>query len=184
MPHPTSTAPAWINPYQMYLVQPNGDDSTIVAISNDTTARYFDLSGGVYQVRFFGQEQLVHDTGARYLHPHRHHRRPHRVLRFQHQPGPGPARPIAAVHRPGRQPHQSALRCQRLAYRHAAQRRQRRLHHHRVLPDQLHRQRTQHRPGAERHAAAAGGRRPVDDGSPRRLHLLRTARSRSATPAT
>jgi hypothetical protein len=47
-----------------FLVQASpGSNSTIIAITNGTTARYFDLSGGVYTQRFFGQETLTTATG-------------------------------------------------------------------------------------------------------------------------
>jgi hypothetical protein len=47
-----------------YLLQKTtGSDSTIVAVSSDTNARYFDLVGSNYVAHFFVQDQLTHGSG-------------------------------------------------------------------------------------------------------------------------
>jgi RHS repeat-associated protein len=54
----------WVDAQVPHLLQADGSTSNSLALlSNGTTARYFDLSGGAYQPRFFDQSQLVHNTG-------------------------------------------------------------------------------------------------------------------------
>ena len=47
-----------------YLLNPNGDNSEIVLVSNATDARFFNLVNGNYVPQFFLQDQLVHNTGT------------------------------------------------------------------------------------------------------------------------
>jgi hypothetical protein len=47
-----------------YLLNPNGDNSEIIVISNATDARFFNLVGGSYVPQFFLQDQLVHNTSS------------------------------------------------------------------------------------------------------------------------
>jgi RHS repeat-associated protein len=46
-----------------YLLPVNGPN-TIAEVANGNTAEYFDLSGGVYQPRFFSQSTLAYDSSA------------------------------------------------------------------------------------------------------------------------
>lgn len=46
------------------LRQADGDNDTIVALIGGTDAIYFDLNGGTYTPRFFGQETLTYDSGS------------------------------------------------------------------------------------------------------------------------
>jgi hypothetical protein len=46
------------------LLNPNGDNSEIVLVSNATDARFFNLVNGSYVPQFFLQDHLVHNTGT------------------------------------------------------------------------------------------------------------------------
>jgi RHS repeat-associated protein len=52
----------WVDTQKPYLLPVNGT-TTLAAISNGTTAEYFDLVSGVYQPRFFDQSTLAYDGG-------------------------------------------------------------------------------------------------------------------------
>jgi YD repeat-containing protein len=52
----------WVLTQAPYLQQVVGDDNHIVLVTDDSTARYFDLYGSTYQERFFGLDLLSHDT--------------------------------------------------------------------------------------------------------------------------
>jgi hypothetical protein len=53
-----------IDTQQPFLMQKTaGSDSTIIVVSSDANARYFDLSGTVYTPHFFVQDKLTHPTG-------------------------------------------------------------------------------------------------------------------------
>jgi hypothetical protein len=50
-----------IDTQQPFLMQKTaGSDSTIIVVSSDANARYFDLSGTVYTPHFFVQDKLTH----------------------------------------------------------------------------------------------------------------------------
>ena len=53
----------WVDAQTPRLLQADGStNTTIVAVSNGTTARYFDLVSGAYKPRFFDQTGLVHNA--------------------------------------------------------------------------------------------------------------------------
>jgi YD repeat-containing protein len=55
----------WVDTQTPRLLQADGStNTTIIAVSNGTTARYFDLVGGAYQPRFYDKSALVHNTGT------------------------------------------------------------------------------------------------------------------------
>src|SRR2546429_9361377 len=45
-----------------YLLEPNGNDNYVVAVSSATEARFYNLMNGVYVPEFFVQDQLTHDS--------------------------------------------------------------------------------------------------------------------------
>jgi RHS repeat-associated protein len=47
-----------------YVLETNGDNSTIAVVSNGYTARYFDLVGSSYVPRNFDQDQFTYDSGT------------------------------------------------------------------------------------------------------------------------
>jgi RHS repeat-associated protein len=51
----------WDRPY---LLQPNGNNSEIVVVSNATDARFFSLVGSTYVPQFYIQDQLTHNTST------------------------------------------------------------------------------------------------------------------------
>ncbi len=58
-----SNGNGWIDSQFPTLVEASGT-ATLAVISNGTTARYFDASGGGYTERFFGEDVLSYDTGS------------------------------------------------------------------------------------------------------------------------
>jgi hypothetical protein len=53
----------WVDSSVPSLAEVSGT-STLAVVSNGTTARFFDNSGGTYTERFFGQDVLTHDGGT------------------------------------------------------------------------------------------------------------------------
>jgi RHS repeat-associated protein len=51
----------WDRPY---LLEPNGNNSEIVVVSNATDARFFSLVGSTYVPQFYIQDQLTHNTST------------------------------------------------------------------------------------------------------------------------
>jgi RHS repeat-associated protein len=55
----------WVDTQQPHLLQANGTSSNSLAlVSNATTARYYDLSGGTYQPQFADQSKLVYNAST------------------------------------------------------------------------------------------------------------------------
>ena len=55
----------WVDAQTPRLLQADGStNTTIVAVSNGTTARYFDLVSGAYKPRFFDKSALVHNAAS------------------------------------------------------------------------------------------------------------------------
>jgi hypothetical protein len=60
-----SNGNGWVNTQLPHLLQADGSsNNSIVAVSNGTTSRYFDLVNGTYQPRFYDQSQLVYNSGS------------------------------------------------------------------------------------------------------------------------
>jgi hypothetical protein len=62
----TYNGPGTVLLQQPFLQEPDGTDNTVVVVSTETSARFFDLSGGTYHGRFWVKDTLVH-TGSEFV---------------------------------------------------------------------------------------------------------------------
>jgi hypothetical protein len=60
---PPNNGSGMFNTDQPYLIQINGGN-TIIAVTGGFDSTYFDLTGGTYTPRFFGQDRLTHNTST------------------------------------------------------------------------------------------------------------------------
>ncbi len=58
-----SNGSGWVSSQLPYLMEASGTNS-LVAITNSTTARYFDLVSGSYQPRYYDQSQLAYNSST------------------------------------------------------------------------------------------------------------------------